>query len=257
LVGNRLSSSPYILHLYQQYGCINEADEDALTIAEDEVVYKLGPEVELTETGSKESSEDHVAPEPPLPDPIPIPAPAPAPAPETRNTATPRPREEGAPTKEQPWRNINPATWEPPEAPSKRVRAELTNPQNEYWMLEHITRGVSKAMGNCTAKNILRELARKTDRLVKAGRARDGEGAAWCTGGNNDMGAHPEKRGDPEVPSGANCGAEPSPGVGGSSGRGCQQGLPLRPAGGVSGSGICPADSPNSGKVLPHHEEFI
>jgi hypothetical protein len=32
--------SPYILHLYQHYGCINEADEDARTIAEDEVAYQ-------------------------------------------------------------------------------------------------------------------------------------------------------------------------------------------------------------------------
>jgi hypothetical protein len=38
---------PYILHLYQQYECINEEEEDALTIAEDEVVYKLGPEIKI------------------------------------------------------------------------------------------------------------------------------------------------------------------------------------------------------------------
>jgi hypothetical protein len=155
--------SPYILHLYQQYGCINEAEEDASTIAEDEVVYKLGPEVELTEAGSEESSEDPVAPEPPLPDPIPVPAPTLAPVPDTRRTATPRPRDEGAPTRKQPWRNINPATWEPPGHPFKKVRAGITTLQNEYWRLEHITRGVSKALRNCSAGNILRELARKTD----------------------------------------------------------------------------------------------
>ena len=34
---------PYILHLYQHHGCINEVEEVALTIPEDEVVYKLGP----------------------------------------------------------------------------------------------------------------------------------------------------------------------------------------------------------------------
>ena len=28
--------SPYILHLYQHYGCVNETEEDMLTIAEDE-----------------------------------------------------------------------------------------------------------------------------------------------------------------------------------------------------------------------------
>ena len=30
--------SPYILHLYQHQGCINEEEENLLTIAEDEVV---------------------------------------------------------------------------------------------------------------------------------------------------------------------------------------------------------------------------
>jgi hypothetical protein len=104
--------SPYILHLYHQYRCINKAEEDALTIAGYEVVYKLGPEVELTEAGPEESSEDHVAPEPTLPDLVHVHAPVPAPAhvPETRRAATPRPQDEGAPTREQPWRNINPAT---------------------------------------------------------------------------------------------------------------------------------------------------
>jgi hypothetical protein len=60
--------SPYILHLYQHYGCINEAEEDALTIAEDEVAYKLGPKVVLEESGSEKSSEGLAAPEPALPD---------------------------------------------------------------------------------------------------------------------------------------------------------------------------------------------
>jgi hypothetical protein len=39
LIGQRpYFLSPYMLHLYQQYGCINEAEEDALTIAKDEVM---------------------------------------------------------------------------------------------------------------------------------------------------------------------------------------------------------------------------
>jgi hypothetical protein len=73
-----------------------------LTIAENKVVYKLGPKVELTEAGMEESSEDHVAPEPPLPDPIPALAPTPFPVPKTRRDAAPRPRDEGGPSKEQP-----------------------------------------------------------------------------------------------------------------------------------------------------------
>jgi hypothetical protein len=58
---------------------------------------------------------------------------------------------------------IDLTTWELPETPFKRVRAELTNLQNEYWRLEHITRGASMALGNCGPGNILRELAKKTD----------------------------------------------------------------------------------------------
>ena len=44
--------SPYILHLYQHYGCINKLEEDTLTVAEDEVVYKLGLDAEATEPGT-------------------------------------------------------------------------------------------------------------------------------------------------------------------------------------------------------------
>jgi hypothetical protein len=69
--------------------CINEADEDALTIEEDEVVYTIGLEVELTKAGMVESSEDPVAPEPPLSAPIPTPAPTPSHVPETRSVAAP------------------------------------------------------------------------------------------------------------------------------------------------------------------------
>ena len=74
--------SPYILHLYHQYGYINEAEEDALTIAEDEAVYKLGLDVEVTEAGTEESLEGPVVPEPP-----PF-----AHVPEPRRATTPQPR---------------------------------------------------------------------------------------------------------------------------------------------------------------------
>jgi hypothetical protein len=113
--------SPYLLHLYQHYGCINEAEEDAVTIAEDKVAYKLGPEVVLEESGSEESSEGPAAPEPTLLDHVPVPAFAPASArvPETKRVPTPRPQDEGAPTREQPWRNINLATGSLWNTPSK------------------------------------------------------------------------------------------------------------------------------------------
>ena len=56
---------PYILHLYQHQGCINEEEEDLLTIAENEVVYKIGPEIEVAETITEDSS-DTAVPKPPL-----------------------------------------------------------------------------------------------------------------------------------------------------------------------------------------------
>ena len=57
--------SPHILHLYQHHGCVNEAEEDMLTIAEDEVVYKLGLKVEIAETGTEDSSDTTVLEPPP------------------------------------------------------------------------------------------------------------------------------------------------------------------------------------------------
>lgn len=42
--------SPYILHLYQYHIYDNKSKEDMLTIAEDEVVYKIGPKDEVAET---------------------------------------------------------------------------------------------------------------------------------------------------------------------------------------------------------------
>jgi len=156
--------SPYILHLYKHYECLTGAEEDALQIAEDEAAYKLAPEVTLGESGSEESSEGPAALEPALPDPVPAPTLVSAHVPETRRAPTPQPQVGGVPTREQPWRNVNPATWEPPEFPFERVKADVTTLQNEYWRLEHIVRGASKALGNCSAGNILRELAKRTDR---------------------------------------------------------------------------------------------
>ena len=146
--------SPYILHLYQHYGCINEAEEHALTIAEDEVIYKLGPDVEVTEAGTKESSGDPAIPEPPPS----------APVPEPKRATTPQPHYDAGPSREQPWRDIDFSNFELPETPFQRVKAELTHLQNQYQKLVHITRGVSRALGNCGPENILREVARVTDR---------------------------------------------------------------------------------------------
>ena len=70
--------------------------------------------------------------------------------------------------------------------------------------------------------------------------------AARNPNGRYDAGAHPKERGDPEVPCGTCRCFEQSPGVGGPSRRNRQQGAPLRPIDGVRGSGLRPADTPNS-----------
>ena len=49
--------SPYILYLYEHCDCFTTEEEDMLTIAEDEVMYKLGPEVEVVENGTEDSSD--------------------------------------------------------------------------------------------------------------------------------------------------------------------------------------------------------
>jgi hypothetical protein len=92
-------------------------EEDALTIVEDEVAYKLGPEFEVRESGTEESSGDPVIPEPP---------PA-APTPDSRTTAAPQPRNEDGSSREPQWKDIDLSSFEFPETPFKRVREELTN----------------------------------------------------------------------------------------------------------------------------------
>ena len=177
--------SPYVLHLYQHYGCINEAEEDALTIAKNEVVYKLGLNVEVTEAGTEESSGYPAVPEPPPS----------APAPEPRRTTTPQPRHDAG--KEQPWRDINLSNFEFPEPlpanqsgtdpPSEPILAGgAHHPWSEpgtgqLWSREYSPRGS------------------QGDGLVESRGTRDGENTTCCACGSNDAGAHSEERGNPEV----------------------------------------------------------
>ena len=111
---------PYILHLYQHYGCINEAEEDALTIADDKVVYKLGSDVEVTEAGMEESSRYPAVPEPPPS----------APVPEPRRATTPQPRHNADPSREQPWRIIDLFNFKLSKTLFQQVRTGLTNTGN-------------------------------------------------------------------------------------------------------------------------------
>ena len=83
--------SPYILHLYQHQGCINEEEEDLLTIAEDEVVYKISPEIEVAETRIEDASDTAVPKPPPVSSP-----------PKVRKPVSPPPRQEAGPSQEIP-----------------------------------------------------------------------------------------------------------------------------------------------------------
>lgn len=83
-----LHVSLYLFHLYQQNGCVNEAEEDALTFAEDEVAYKLASAVEQTEAGTEKSLNDPTVPE----------LPHAAPTPDSRRTTAPQTQEDAGPS---------------------------------------------------------------------------------------------------------------------------------------------------------------
>jgi hypothetical protein len=71
----------------------------------------------INEAETEESSEDPVIPEPPPS----------VSNPKTRKAPTPQSRNEAGPSREQPWKDIDPSTFELLETPFKRVRAEFTN----------------------------------------------------------------------------------------------------------------------------------
>ena len=108
----------------------------------------------MIEAGTEES----------LSDPTILKLPPAVPTPDIRKAATPQPRTEAGPSREPYCRDIDMSSFEYPETPFKRVQDELTHLQNHYFRLEYITRGVSRALDKCRPGNILRELAKKTDR---------------------------------------------------------------------------------------------
>ena len=172
--------SAYILHLYQHHGYVNEAEEDMLTIAKDEMMYRLGPEVEMAETRTEDSSDTAVPKPPPA-----------SPPPKVRKPTSPPPRPEAGPSWEIPWKDIDLSTFEFPEAPFKHVRNELTELQNQYFRMEHITRGVNKHCA--TVEHKYSPGVGQADEPEKGVDPRDGEGIAGGTGGRYDPGARPEK----------------------------------------------------------------
>ena len=117
------------------------------------MVYKISLEIKVAETGIEDSSNTAVPEPPPVSSPLKV-----------RKPASPPPRQEAGPSREIPWKDIDLSTFKFPEPPFKRVRDRLTELQNQYFRMEHITRGVNRALGNCGPGNILRELAKRTDR---------------------------------------------------------------------------------------------
>ena len=124
---NPLPLSPYLLHLYQQNGCVNEVEVDALMIAEDEATYKLSLDIEQMEAGIEELLSALTVPELPLA----------VPTPESRRPAATLTRDEPGPSWEPHWRDIDKSSFEYPETPFKRIREEIIHLQNHYFRLEH------------------------------------------------------------------------------------------------------------------------
>ena len=149
--------SPFILHLYQHYDCILAEEEDLLTIAADEVTYKLLPEAGDVET---ETSSDPILPEAPPSSPG-----SPPPA-VSRPLSPPPPHHhpEAGPSRETTWRNVDLSAWDFPENPFKRMQEGMEELQTQYFRLEHIVRGANHALDDCGPGNILRELAKRADR---------------------------------------------------------------------------------------------
>jgi hypothetical protein len=56
------------------------------------------------------------------------------------------------------------SSWDFPETPFKRVYDELDELQAQYHRLEYITKGTSTTLGGCGPGNIIREIAKRTDR---------------------------------------------------------------------------------------------
>ena len=150
--------SPFILHLCQHYDLLTAEEQDLLTIATDEVTYKLHPEAGETETTS-----DPIVPEVP---PFSPGSPPPLPQPASPHPPSPPPfsHPEAGPSRETVWRNVDLSAWDFQDYPFKRVQEGLEELQHQYSRLEHIAQGANQALDNCGPGNILRELAKRADR---------------------------------------------------------------------------------------------
>ena len=156
-IGRKPSYLPFILHLYKHFDCIIADEEDMLTIASEEVAYKLHPAVADTSTSS-----DPIIPEAPPSSPGNLP-------PSFRRPYSPPPppphhHPEIGPSQDTTWRNVDLSAWDFLENPFKWIHDELVDIQTQYYRLEHITRGANQTLDNYGPGNILWELVKRADR---------------------------------------------------------------------------------------------
>ena len=126
-----------------------------MTIAADDVTYKIEPEAEVEDTGTETSSDPVIPEERPT-----------SPTPSFRKPVSPPPpppHPEAGPSWEATWRDLDLSAWDFLENPFKRVHDEPADLQTQYYRLEHITQGANRALDNCGPGNILRELAKRAD----------------------------------------------------------------------------------------------
>ena len=154
--------SPFIFHLYQQYDLLLLDEEDELTIAANEVAYKLQPEAGETETSSDPIIPDAPPSTPGSPQPLPRPIFPPPPSYPPSPPPTHHP--EAGPSGEATWRNVDPSAWDFLDNPFRRVQEGLEELQHQYTRLVHIARGANQALDNCGPGNIIREIAKRADR---------------------------------------------------------------------------------------------
>ena len=120
---------PYILHLYQHYGCTTREEDDAITIANEEIHFQVQPMPPDTSTESDEE----------LPEAQFSPSRSPPPAARTRTYPPPlfpyhhpHPPSAAGTSRQQvpaPWQNVDLSTWEFSDNPFQRVFDDLTELQ--------------------------------------------------------------------------------------------------------------------------------
>ena len=140
--------SPFILHLYKHYDCITPEEEDRLTIAMEEVAYKIRIPARLATRSSRMCLPHHPGvrhfrgPHPLFRGPGGLSLLPPSPHEQPQQP----PQTEARTRWDSIWRNVDPSGWEIPDVPFKRVHDKWMELQAQFHCLEHITRGASQAM---------------------------------------------------------------------------------------------------------------